>query len=61
MEVLVCLRQGMVQRPVKVDAITGEVRVRMDHFGSARNLSVVVSINDLEPDVLVITVITQVR
>jgi len=56
MEVLVCLRQGMVQRPAKVDAITGEVRVRM-----ARNLSVVVSINDLEPDVLVVTVITQVR
>jgi hypothetical protein len=61
MEVLVCLRQGMVQRPAKVDATTGEVRVRMDHFGSARNLSVVVSLDDLEPNLLVVTVITQVR
>ena len=61
MEVLVCLRQGVVQRPAKVDATTGEVRVRMDNFGSARNLSVVVSMNDLEPDVLVVTFMTRVR
>lgn len=61
MEVLVCLRQGVVQRPAKVHTATGEVRARMDHFGSARNLSVVVSMNDQEPDVLVVTVMTQVR
>jgi Domain of unknown function (DUF4258) len=61
MEVLVCLRQGMVQRPANVDSKNGEVRVRMDHFGSARNLSVVVSLDDLKPDLLVVTVITQVR
>ena len=61
MEVLVCLRQGMVQRPAKVDAPTGEARVRMDHVGSARSLSVVVSLDDLKPNLLVVTVITQVR
>ena len=61
MEVLVCLRQGVVQRPAKVDAKTGQVRVRMDHFGSARNLSVVVSMDDLEPDVIVVTVMTRLR
>ena len=61
MEVLACLRQGVVQRPVKVDDKAGEVRVRMDHFGSARNLSVVVAMGDQEPDVLVVTVMTRVR
>lgn len=61
MEVLMCLREGVVQRPAKVDNKTGEVRVRLDHFGSARNLSVVVELSDLDPDVLVITVMMRVR
>ncbi len=61
MEVLMCLRHGVVQRPAKVNEKTGEVRVRMDHFGSARNLSVVVELSDADPDVLVVTVITRVR
>ena len=55
LEVLICLREGVVQRPAKVNGKTGEVRVRLDHFGSSRNLS------DPEPDVLVVTVMTQVR
>ena len=61
MEVLMCLRHGVVQRPAKVNDKTGEVRVRMDHFGSVRNLSVVVELSDAAPDVLVVTVITRVR
>lgn len=61
LEVLICLREGVVQRPAKVNRKTGEVRVRLDHFGSSRNLSVVVELSDLEPDVLVVTVMTQVR
>jgi hypothetical protein len=60
-EVLACLRHGIVQRPAKVNEKTGEVRVRMDHYGSARNLSVVVELSDADPDVLVITVMTRVR
>ena len=60
-EVLMCLRHGVVQRPAKVNEKTGEVRVRMDHFGSARNLSVVVELSDADPDVLVVTVMTRVR
>jgi hypothetical protein len=55
LEVLACLRHGIVQRPAKVNEKTGEVRVRMDHFGSARNLSVVVELSDADPDVLVMT------
>lgn len=61
MEVLMCLREGVVQRPAKLDPNSGEVRVRMDHFGSARNLSVVVELSDADPDVLVVTVMTRVR
>ena len=61
MEVLMCLRGGVIQRPAKVNDKAGEVRVRMDHFGSARNLSVVVELSDLEPDVLVVTVMTRTR
>ena len=61
MEVLMCLREGVVQRPAKLDQNSGEVRVRMDHFGSARNLSVVVELSDADPDVLVVTVMTRVR
>ena len=60
-EVLTCLRKGVVQRPAKVDNKTGVVRVRFDHFGSARNLSVVAELSDLDPDVVVVTVMTRVR
>jgi hypothetical protein len=35
--------------------------VRMEHFGSARNLSVVVGLDEHDPDLLVVTVITQAR
>ena len=61
MEVLMCLREGVVQRPAKVVNQTGDVRVRFEHFGSARNLSVVAELSDLDPDVLVVTVMTRVR
>lgn len=61
MEVLMSLREGVVQRPAKVDNKTGEVRVRFDHFGSARNLSVVAALSDLDPDLLVVTVMTRMR
>ena len=61
LEVLECLRNGIVQYPAKVNEKTGEVRVRMDYFGSARNLSVVVELSDADPDVLVVTVMTRVR
>jgi hypothetical protein len=33
----------------------------MEHFGSARNLSVVVALDDHDPDLLVVTVITRNR
>lgn len=60
-EVFVCLREGMVQRPPRVLKNDQEVRVRMDHYGSARNLAVVVSLLDSSPDLLIVTVITRMR
>jgi hypothetical protein len=61
LEVLMCLRHGVVQRPARVDKTTGEVRVRMEHFGSARNISAVVALDAQDPEVLVVTVMTQTR
>jgi hypothetical protein len=61
MAVLMCLREGLIERPAKLDSKTGELRARMEHFGSARNLSVVVALDDHDPDLLVVTVITRVR
>lgn len=60
LQVLECLRTGVVQRPPRRFK-TGELRVRMDHFGSARNLSVMVSLDEQDPDVLVVTVMTRTR
>jgi hypothetical protein len=61
LQVLECLQQGLIQRPTKVDEHSGEVRARMEHYGSARNLSVVVGLDKHDPDLLVVTVITQAR
>ena len=56
-----CLREGVIQRPADVNQKTGEVRTRMEYFGSARNLSVVVALDEQDPDVLVVTVMTRAR
>ena len=60
LQALECLRAGVLQRPPRRFA-SGELRVRMDHFGSARNVSVVVSLDEQDPDVLVVTVMTRTR
>ncbi len=61
MAVFMCLREGLIQRPARTDKKTGELRARMEHFGSARNLSVVVALDEQDPDLLVVTVITRMR
>ena len=52
-EVLDCLRSGVTQRPPQVDRETGDLKCRMENFGSNRNLAVVVALSDLDPDLLV--------
>ena len=60
-EVLECLRYGVIERPPKQDIKTGSLRCRMEHFGASRNLAVVVALDDGDPDVIVVTVITKTR
>lgn len=60
-QVLECLRSGLMQRPAQIDQFTGAVKCRMEHFGSARNLAVVVGLEDSNPDLLVVTVMTRTR
>jgi hypothetical protein len=60
-EVLDCLRGGVIQRPPKLDRQTGDLKCQMEHFGSSRNLAVIVALSDLDPDLLVVTVMTRSR
>lgn len=60
-EVIECLRQGVIQRPPLIDRKTGDLKCRMESFGSSRNLSVVVALCDEDPDLLVVTVMSRVR
>lgn len=60
-EVFECLRGGVIQRPPTLDKKTGSLRCRMEHFGSGRNLAVVAALDDEDPDVVVVTVMTKTR
>ena len=60
-EVLTCLRAGVIQRPPILDKGTGTLKCRMEHFGSVRNLAVVVCLDEEDPDVIVVTVMTRTR
>ena len=55
-EVFECLRHGVIQRPPQWDDKRGALRCRMEHFGSRRNLAVVVALDDATPDLIVVTV-----
>lgn len=60
-EVFVCLRQGVIERPPVQDRLKGTLKCTMEHFGSVRNLAVVVALDDEDPDVIVVTVMTRTR
>ena len=60
-QVLDCLRSGVIQRPSQTDRDSDLVKCRMEHFGSARNLAVVVGLDDQDPDLLIVTVMTRTR
>ena len=60
-QVLECLRLGIIQRPPEIDQQTIGLKCRMDFFGAARNLSVIVALDEDEPDMVVVTVIVQKR
>ncbi len=58
-QVMDCLRNGVMQRPPVRDKKTGDLKCRMDHFGTNRNISVVVALDDDDPDAIVVTVMTK--
>lgn len=60
-EVFECLRYGVIERPPTLDRKTGCLRCRMEHFGSGRNLAVIAALDDEDPDVIVVTVMTRTR
>ena len=60
-EVLECLRRGVIQRPAQWNPVSGDVKCRMAYFGSSRHLSVLVALDDDDPDLLVVTVIMNTR
>ena len=61
LEILHCLQHGMIERPPEHDSANRELKCRMEHFGSSRNLAVVVALSDEDPDLLVVTVMTRTR
>lgn len=60
-EVMHCLQSGLIQRPATIDRKNGVVKCRMEHFGPSRNLAVVVALDNADPDLVVVTVMTQTR
>lgn len=60
-EVMRCLQNGLIERPAAIDKKNGVVKCRMEHFGSNRNLAVVVALDNADPDLVVVTVMTRTR
>ena len=62
-QVLKCLRLGIIHRPPEIDRQTEDLKCRVEYFGTARNLSVIVALDEAEPDIVVVmvTVIVQKR
>lgn len=60
-QVLECLRLGIIQRPPETNRQTKDVKCRVEYFGTVRNLSVIVALDEAEPDIVVVTVIVQKR
>jgi hypothetical protein len=61
LEVIDCLRHGVIQRPSQMDRKTGHLKCRMEHFGPSRNVAVVAALDEANPDVVVVTVMTRTR
>lgn len=60
-EVMHCLQSGLIERPATIDRKHDVVKCRMEHFGSSRNLAVVVALDNADPDLVVVTVMTRTR
>ena len=58
-EVYACLKMGIIERPPRRDRLRGTLKCTMEHFGSGRNLAVAVALDDADPDLVVVTVMTR--
>lgn len=55
-EVYDCLRNGMIVRPPKINTDYDTLECRMERYVGGRELAVVVSLDDQDPDLIVVTV-----
>jgi len=55
-EVYDCLRNGMIVRPPKINAEFGALECRMERYVGGREIAVVVSLCDEDPNLIVVTV-----
>lgn len=58
-EVFHCLQTGRVLIPPEEDMKTGHLICRMECYGASRNLAVCVALDDNDPTLIVVTVITK--
>jgi hypothetical protein len=61
LQVIACLRHGVIQRPPQVERKTGHLKCRMEHFGPSRNLAVIAALDEAYPNMVVVTVMTRTR
>lgn len=55
-EVYDCLRNGMIARPPRINIEHDTLECRMERYVGGRELAVVVSLDDADPDLIVVTV-----
>lgn len=57
-EVYECLRQGVLRRTPEPNPAKGSLECRMERYVAGRECAVVVALDDEQPDLLVVTVMT---
>lgn len=58
-EVHHCLRRGKIELEPEEDMKTGHLVCRMECYGASKNISVCVALDEAEPGLIVVTVITK--
>jgi hypothetical protein len=56
LEVLECVRNGVIRRVPELNDDTGSLECRMERYVAGRELSVIVALCDDDPDIVLVTV-----
>jgi len=56
LEVLECLRQGIIRQAPEPDLKTAALRCKMEHYIAGRDIAAIVALSDDHPGLLVVTV-----